>query len=130
MLAVKKQNKSFKMNHLINAISFTVILGMVSGAPLVINKRDVTTNTEQDLNSSSPHCNLPEKTEEYPTFIFGYNVEDDTELDTIKEQVEGYADNNAAVQSAVIIHNFKQIIFTMNRAAYLKVCTIYAHTLQ
>ena len=85
----------------------------------VINKREITTTTEQDF---SPHCSLPEVTEEYPTFIFGYNVEDATELDTIREAVEGYTDNSADVQSATVAEFLNMIIFKMNRAAYLKVC--------
>ena len=86
----------------------------------VINKRDATT-TEQNFNSTSHHCSLPETTEEYPTFIFGYNVENATELDTIKEAVESCTDNSSKVQTAVIVYRFKHIIFKMNRAAYLKV---------
>ncbi|XP_065910718.1 uncharacterized protein [Dysidea avara] len=86
----------------------------------VINKREVTTTTEQDF---SPHCSLPEVTEEYPTFIFGYNVEDATELYTIREAVEGYTDNSADVQSAIVAEFLNMIIFKMNRAAYLKACT-------
>jgi len=109
------------MNHLISAVSFTIILGLVS-AQLVINKRDVTTTTEQDFTSKSPHCSLPETTEEYPTFIFGYNVEDASELYTIKEAVQGYTGNSANVQSVEVVELVKIIIFKMNRAAYLKVC--------
>ena len=111
------------MNHLTIAMIFSLILGMASGAPLVINKRDVTTITEQDLTSTSPHCSLPETTEEYPTFIFRYNVEDASELFTIKEAVQGYTGNSADVQSVQVAELVKIIIFKMNRAAYLEVCT-------
>ena len=110
------------MNHLISAVSFTIILGLVS-AQLVINKRDVTTTTEQDFTSTSPHCSLPEIAEEYPTFIFGYNVEDASELYAIKKAVQGYTGNSANVQSVEVAELVKIIIFKMNRAAYLKVCT-------
>ena len=110
------------MNRLTIAMTFTVILGMASGAPLVINKRDATT-IEQDFTSTSPHCSLPETTDEYPTFIFGYNVEDTSELYTIKEAVQGYTGNSANVQSAQVAELVKIIIFKMNRAAYLEVCT-------
>ena len=88
----------------------------------MINKRDVTTTTEQGLTSTSPHCSLPETTEEYPTFIFGYNVEDASELYTIKEAVQGYTGNSADVQFVKVAELLKIIIFKMNRAAYLKVC--------
>ena len=87
----------------------------------VINKREITTTTEQDFSSTNPHCSLPVTTEEYPTFIFGYNVEDATELYTIQEAVEGYTDNSADVQSAIMTEFLNMIIFKMNRAAYLKV---------
>ena len=90
----------------------------------VIYKRDATATTEQDLASTSPHCDLPQKIEEYPTFIFGYRVEDATELYQIKEEVEGYTENSADVQSATVAENVKVIIFKMNRAAYLKVLHI------
>jgi len=90
----------------------------------VINKRDVTTTTEQDFSSTRPHCSLPETTEEYPTFIFGYSVEDATELYAIKEAVEGCSDNSAIVQSAIVAEFLSMIIFKMNRAAYLKVYII------
>ena len=90
----------------------------------VIEKRDITATTEQDFSSTNPHCSLPETVEEYPTFIFGYNVEDATELNTIKEAVEGYTDNSADVQSANVAEFLNIIIFKMNRAAYLKVGTV------
>jgi len=89
----------------------------------VINKRDVTTTTEQDFTSTNPHCSLPETTEEYPTFIFRYNVEDASELYTIKEAVQRYTGNSADVQLAIVAESLNMIIFKMNRAAYLEVCT-------
>ena len=111
--------RTFKkmINQLVIAISFTAILEMVTARP-VFNKRDVTATTKQD---SSPHCSLPVTTEEYPTFIFRYNVEDAIELNEIKKAVEGYNDNFTVVQSAIVAESLKIIIFTMNRAAYLKV---------
>ena len=110
--------RTFKMiNQLVIAISFTAILEMVTARP-VFNKRDVTATTKQD---SSPHCSLPVTTEEYPTFLFRYNVEDAIELNEIKKAVEGYSDNFTVVQSANVVESTKIITFTMNRAAYLKV---------
>ena len=88
----------------------------------VINKRDVTTTTDHDFSNTNPHCSLSETTEEYPAFIFGYNVENAAELYTIKEAVEGYTDNSADVQFAIVAGLLNMIIFKMNRAAYLKVC--------
>ena len=89
----------------------------------VINKRDVTATTEQDYTSTSPHCSLPETTEEYPTFIFRYNVENASKLYTIKEAAQGYTGNFANVQFAIVAESLNTIIFKMNRAAYLEVCT-------
>ena len=90
----------------------------------VIYKREVTATTKQDFSNTNPHCSLPETVEEYPTFIFGYNVEDAAELNTIKEAVEGYTDNSADVQFANVAGLLNMIIFKMNRAAYLKVGTV------
>jgi len=91
---------------------------MVTGVPLVpvIGRTNVTTTKEWDFSSTNPDCSLPEITEEYPTFM-----EDGTDLYTIKEAVEGYIDNSADVQFAIVVGIINIIIFKMNRAAYLKV---------
>jgi len=70
---------------------------------------------------------LPESDEEFPKFIFTYNKGAD--LETIKKAVEEYIENPAQVKSAITLQFLDMIIFQMNRAAYLQVCTyVYQHT--
>ena len=81
-----------------------------------VNKRDVT--SEQEVTTSGP-CDLPEHTDEFPAIIFRYK--DGTDLDAIKQSVEGYTKNSAQVESAIVLKRLDIIIFKMNRAAYFQV---------
>ena len=81
-----------------------------------VSKRDVT--SEQEVKTTAP-CDLPEHNDEFPRFIFQYK--DGTDLDAIKQSVEGYTENSAQVRSVIVLENLDTIIFIMNRAAYLQV---------
>ena len=73
--------------------------------------------------SLTGHCNLPEYDEEFSTFIFVYN-----ETASLTETAESIKScrNPAKVMLAEVIEEVHMIIFQMNRAAYLQVCSLYA----
>ena len=87
----------------------------------VINKRSTKAIADQDIitpNTLTGHCGLPERDEEFSTFIFVYS--ETTNLDKIIKSVKA-AKNSARVLLAKPIEHIHMIIFEMNRAAYLQV---------
>ena len=88
-----------------------------------LNKRN--TESTSDMKVTMPasltgHCDLPEYDEEFSTFIFVYD--ETASLTEIAESIKSCR-NSAQVTLAVAIEDVHMIIFQMNRAAYLQVCT-------
>lgn len=83
-----------------------------------IPKQDFTTSTSTTLTG---HCGLPKVDVKFPVFVFVYN--ETANLKRIVKSMKRYNKKSAKVLLAEAIDQIHMIIFQMNRAAYLKVCT-------